>query len=227
MLVLSIDTKIQLLNSRNRSKMDFEAESERTKSDIVFEDENAPLKSVIIFDDDSEAGDWVESTYVLQSDIEHLEDYRPSGYHPVHIGDKYHDGRYQIIHKLGTGAYSTVWLAKDSRDDRYVALKIVCVEASDGSSEERLLQYLKTKITHDSAKEHHICFLQDEFYIEGPNGKHLCLVTELTRCNVAISKESSPWTFPKPIARAIVAQTILGVRFLHQQGRALSMEVCR
>jgi len=38
--------------------------------------------------------------------------YQPGGYHPVHLGDVYCQ-RYRIIHKLGFGTYSTVWLARD------------------------------------------------------------------------------------------------------------------
>ena len=38
--------------------------------------------------------------------------YRPGGYHPVHIGDFVHE-RYKVIHKLGFGTFSTVWLARD------------------------------------------------------------------------------------------------------------------
>ena len=38
--------------------------------------------------------------------------YVPGGYHPVHIGDIYLE-RYRVIHKLGYGVDSTVWLARD------------------------------------------------------------------------------------------------------------------
>ena len=44
---------------------------------------------------------------------EWVEDYRPGGYHPVHLGDTFHNGQYKVIRKLGDGAYSTVWLARD------------------------------------------------------------------------------------------------------------------
>ena len=44
---------------------------------------------------------------------ENLIKYLPGGYHPVHLGDNFKDGRYQIHHKLGWGGFSTVWLAKD------------------------------------------------------------------------------------------------------------------
>lgn len=55
----------------------------------------------------------------ITSPCEWIEDYRPGGYHPVHLGDDFHHGQYKIIRKLGDGAYSTVWLA---RDTRYVPL---------------------------------------------------------------------------------------------------------
>lgn len=38
--------------------------------------------------------------------------YRPKGFHPVYIGDVFHD-RYQVLNKIGCGAYSTVWLVED------------------------------------------------------------------------------------------------------------------
>ena len=39
--------------------------------------------------------------------------YRNGGYHPVHLEDIMHDGRYKIVQKLGYGRDSTVWLAED------------------------------------------------------------------------------------------------------------------
>jgi serine/threonine-protein kinase SRPK3 len=56
-------------------------------------------------------------------DVESVEHYCPGRFHPITIGDHLH-GPYRIVHKLGFGAYSTVWLAKDERADRYVAIKI-------------------------------------------------------------------------------------------------------
>lgn len=41
--------------------------------------------------------------------------YVKGGYHPVHIGDTFSDGRYIVVRKLGWGHFSTVWLAKDTR----------------------------------------------------------------------------------------------------------------
>ena len=57
---------------------------------------------------------WASTRYtVTPHSTESVDAYRPVGYHPVHIGELLHDGRYQIIHKLDSGSFSTVWLARD------------------------------------------------------------------------------------------------------------------
>ena len=55
------------------------------------------------------------SQSVMTEDEEDWEDYCKGGYHPVHIGDTFSDGRYTVVRKLGWGHFSTVWLAKDSK----------------------------------------------------------------------------------------------------------------
>jgi hypothetical protein len=49
----------------------------------------------------------------MTTPCERVKIYRPGGYLPVHIGDLFKDGRYEVIHKLGKGAFSTVWLVRD------------------------------------------------------------------------------------------------------------------
>ena len=53
------------------------------------------------------------NAFFFDVDAEPLKRYKKGGYHPTHLGDRFKDGRYQILHKLGWGAYATVWLAKD------------------------------------------------------------------------------------------------------------------
>ena len=51
----------------------------------------------------------------MTEDEEDWEDYVKGGYHPVHIGDTFSEGRYLVVRKLGWGHFSTVWLAKDTK----------------------------------------------------------------------------------------------------------------
>ena len=40
--------------------------------------------------------------------------YCAGGYHPVRLGDRFSNGKYQVVSKLGYGLYSTVWLVRDN-----------------------------------------------------------------------------------------------------------------
>lgn len=110
-----------------------------------------------------------------QPRIDHVEDvekYVPGGYHPVDIGDVIgtDDKRYVVIHKLGFGGFSTVWLVRSCRDPRCFALKILRADLTD-VNELRILQYLK-----DVGPGHpNVVTLYDSFKVKGPNGEHHCL----------------------------------------------------
>lgn len=154
---------------------------------------------------------WVEG-------VEDLETYHPGGYHPTHIGDRYQDGRYEIIHKLGFGSYSTTWLAKDHQENRSVALKIIVASASRESIEAKVLRAISAGKQDHPGRRYVMSFL-DEFTTTGPNGDHLCIVSEAMGCSVARSKdETMPWKFPSNTARAISAQVLLGLDYIHSCG---------
>src|SRR5690349_2939382 len=63
---------------------------------------------------ESRLGNANKPEYMPIEDVEKLERYRPGGYHPVTIGEQL-GGRYSIVHKLGFGGYSTIWLARDQK----------------------------------------------------------------------------------------------------------------
>ena len=156
--------------------------------------------------------------YQWQEGVEVLDGYCLGGYHPTHIGDRFFDGRYEIVHKLGHGSYSTVWLAKDHLEPRYVALKILIASAYKTSSENKILRALSTQGTHHEGSAY-VSSLLDEFTIHGPNGSHLCIVSEAAGCSVAQSKEASmTWKFQVNVARAISAQLLLGLDYIHSCG---------
>jgi len=54
-------------------------------------------------------------------------DYCPGGYHPLVLGDQLNKGRYFCTRKLGWGQFSTVWLAWDTHQDTFVAVKVIFI----------------------------------------------------------------------------------------------------
>lgn len=138
----------------------------------------------------------------------------------MHLEDHPSQGRYQIIHKLGSESYSTVWLARDEQKNRYVASEIIVVKDPRASSESQILRHLNQyKETQRHPERAYVSSLLDEFFLGGPNGRHLCLVSEPARCSVRESKvASTKWVFQMRIARAIAAQTVLGLAFIHSCG---------
>ncbi|KAI9654486.1 MAG: hypothetical protein M1821_006576 [Bathelium mastoideum] len=156
------------------------------------------------------------------------EQYRPTGYHPVDLGDVFKDGQYKVIRKLGEGSFSTVWLAADSRNGRYVALK-VCIARSSKiiSSELDIYQRLGQGAVDDDLSKH-IVTLLDAFDVTGPNGVHHCLVYEPMGStatsflnHLGVNKVLDPFQtkrYPKWMAKLILKQTLTGLAFLHKNG---------
>lgn len=138
--------------------------------------------------------------------VETLEEYVPGGYHPVLIGDILQD-RYQVVDKLGYGGYSTIWLACDQEQLRYVAVKI---GVSDPSLPQRELSILD-KLSHESIPKE-----IDNFNVTGPNGTHPCYTMALAQGSLGDAL-SSPM-FPVAVGRVLAAKLILAVSYIHSQG---------
>ncbi|EWG42658.1 hypothetical protein FVEG_15477 [Fusarium verticillioides 7600] len=57
----------------------------------------------------------------------------PKGFcYPISIGEVIVE-RYRVVHKLGHGAFSTIWMAYDMVENKDVALKILMLGDSDNS----------------------------------------------------------------------------------------------
>lgn len=94
-----------------------------------------------------------EAVYIPEVDLEDFEEYSLGGYHPIVIGDTFCDGRYEVVHKLGFGGYSTIWLAKDKQLQRYVSLKILIAHEFSKSTEAKILRWL-CKLKSSRSKTH-------------------------------------------------------------------------
>jgi serine/threonine-protein kinase SRPK3 len=168
--------------------------------------------------------------------VEPIQLYCPGGYHPVHLGDKFND-RYTIEHKLGYGGYSTVWLARDPQK-RLVALKIMVaakpgdVDYEDILQEASFLRRLKPQpgasigrplsgVLYSSHTTPPSFFptLLDEFIIQGPNGEHRCLVTDVLGPSLGgLTGDDRLYAFPVKLATRIAVQLAQAVAELHECG---------
>ncbi|KAM0669829.1 hypothetical protein ACQRIU_000224 [Beauveria bassiana] len=81
--------------------------------------------------------------------------------------------------KIGFGAFSTVWLARDLDENRWVAVKICRgIEVPQRSSEASILSEIR-ETGQGKVGVEQVLRLFDDFIIKGPNGFHQCLITEV------------------------------------------------
>ena len=183
--------------------------------------------------------------YTCDVDAEPLYRYRRGGYHPVCLGDVMNGGRYQILHKLGWGGYSTVWAARDqrfgvalplgvceadkiAREGRYVAIKISVSEREGRNRELLVMQAIRSGLPESP----HLMQMLDHFECKGPNGSHDCLVLELLGPSVSdlLEEHFHGERLSGKLAKSIARQALLGLDLLHQQrighgGRLVSVRL--
>ncbi|EGE80928.2 CMGC/SRPK protein kinase [Blastomyces dermatitidis ATCC 18188] len=155
--------------------------------------------------------------YISSVDAEPLRRYQPGGYHPVILGECLKAGRYKVLHKFGWGGFSTVWAARDQRDETYVAIKISVAER-DHDAETRELQIMKQLSTlHPCLK--YVMRMLDDFSLKGPNGSRQCLVYEPLGPNIpdTITAHFPSGRLPGKVAKVIAKQCLIGLDGLHQQ----------
>lgn len=158
--------------------------------------------------------------YKMVEDVERLEHYRPEGFHPIQIGDRFHE-RYRIVHKLGYGSFSTIWLARDEQVPRYVAVKVCTADAVQQQEADTLSRLGETAEPHEGlyGGRDLVPVVLDRFSVQGPNGSHACLVTAPARCSLSDAREASfVGLFRLDVARSLAVQLALAVAFIHGQG---------
>ncbi|KAK4103367.1 kinase-like protein [Parathielavia hyrcaniae] len=154
------------------------------------------------------------------ADEEDSEDYCKGGYHPVTIGEKFKDGKYTVVRKLGWGHFSTVWLSRDNTTGKHVALKVVRSAAhytETAIDEIKLLnKIVQANPNHPGRK--HVVSLLDSFEHKGPNGTHVCMVFEVLGENLlGLIKKWNHRGIPMPLVKQITKQVLLGLDYLHRE----------
>ncbi|RDL35771.1 uncharacterized protein BP5553_06383 [Venustampulla echinocandica] len=162
-------------------------------------------------------GSFVERVFkpTIYDDVEDPEQYTAGGLHPVHLGDLLgNNNQYKVIHKLGSGGFATVWLCRDLEKDVYTALKIMIADVSKDDCAE--LKLLRKTWDMEEVGGKHIAIPLDYFWIDGPNGHHLCLV--LPVLGPRVSEIWDTFKDPSTLSRKIAPQVVHGLQFLHNHG---------
>lgn len=179
------------------------------------------------------------------------ESYRPGGYHPVQLGDTFLNGRFHVIRKIGYGSFSTVWLAHDDlsvsllrgalktsarwltvsplSSNKLVAIKVVVARLDQSTLDKEICLYHKlAKVAPHSSLSQNFVGLKEQFQLEGPNGRHNCLVFDSMGPDLPTTIRRSreyqvgqPWDddfcqrFPLQLAKKVLREVLLGLQFLH------------
>lgn len=184
-------------------------------------------------DDDAVARDRLDEEReeeILGSDDDEQEDpkdYAKGGYHPVKIGDLFHN-RYHVVRKLGWGHFSTVWLCWDLTEKKFVALKVVksATHYTETALDEiKLLKCVRESDEEDPFRARCVQLL-DDFKISGVNGTHVCMVFEVLGHNLLkFIIRSNYQGIPLYNVKLIMKQVLEGLHYLHTKCKIIHTDI--
>ncbi|RAL08329.1 putative protein kinase [Aspergillus homomorphus CBS 101889] len=150
-------------------------------------------------------------------DEETLPTYQPEKYYPVNQGELLND-RYQALPKIGYGVTSTVWLAKDLTASTYVVLKVrVTGRTRNHERELRIYKQMNVKQSKHPGRIF-VRKLLDHFDIQGPHGRHVCLVHESLGMSANVLLKMTPGqVMTLDDMKAGIRQLLIALDFLHSE----------
>ncbi|KAH9841134.1 putative CDK4/6 [Rhodofomes roseus] len=148
--------------------------------------------------------------------------YSPDEFCPVRIGEVF-KSQYQVVGKLGYGAFATVWLCRDLVEHRHVALKIGACHALSG--ELSVSKYLKTIRTSHAGS---ILVRQtlDEFEITRQAQKYQAIVySPLAITLRGFRKMFRDQALSVQLLRLVLKHIFIALDFLHTEARVIHTDI--
>lgn len=149
------------------------------------------------------------------NDNERSKEYRKGGYHPVYVGEIYNN-RYRVVHKLGWGYFSTVWLVWDYTTEKFFAMKVQksAEHYRDAAFDE--IKLLSQIMAGDPDGQMCCARMIDSFEHKGPHGLHVVMVFEILGENLLkLIERYENRGIPIPIVKSIARQMLIGLHHIH------------
>uniref|UniRef100_H0ZDT1 non-specific serine/threonine protein kinase n=1 Tax=Taeniopygia guttata TaxID=59729 RepID=H0ZDT1_TAEGU len=148
------------------------------------------------------------------------------GHHPMQEGEVFNT-QYQVLHKLGRGAFATVWLCQDMRRQKQVAVKVLKSRegfADTAQDEVAFLRCVNCMKKKDLAGENIVCLL-DDFRMIGENGFHILLWRVLGPSIRCLMGNYRAQGLPLPFVKKSLQQVLAGLHFLHECCRIIHADI--
>ncbi|RKL46446.1 hypothetical protein BFJ70_g2935 [Fusarium oxysporum] len=151
--------------------------------------------------------------------------YHADRFFPIHLGQVL-DGRYQVATKLGYGANSIVWLARDLNrwrwlPEKYVAIKVNAIKQPSPRAPLENELDIMTHISQVNPQDkgwHFIRKLFKSFTLEGISGIHNCLVLEALREPLWLYRRRYIGrVIPPDILKILVQMILHALDYLHSE----------
>lgn len=167
---------------------------------------------------ESTAPVYVENSGFDDHSIEDVDDYAPGGLHPTHLGDLLQGGRYKIVLKLGHGGYGTVWLCRDNKEEKWRAVKILKASNSSEDCPDLRVHSVFSNMDYrqTDVSKSRVALAIDHFWMNGPNGTHLCIVMPLLGPN--LDNAAQLYLYEEVPLMRICFQLVQAMSFLHGNG---------
>jgi serine/threonine-protein kinase SRPK3 len=132
------------------------------------------------------------------------------------------NSKYLALTKIGSGAFSDVWLCYKLKSEHYYAIKISKPDRTDDSKFE--IENFKSL---DKAKTKHIIELKEYFTLKSNYDEHICMVFDLMAGSVydLIKQGSYSHGLPHKIAKDIIIQLIEGINDLHSNVKMVHSDI--
>ncbi|TEB32686.1 kinase-like protein [Coprinellus micaceus] len=154
-------------------------------------------------------------------------------------GMRLNGGRFELLNHVGSGQYSTAWLAVDlavsyafplavssddlnkccsSEDLKYAVVKILTRTATVEHRSGRMNELAFHKSIKGDHSVRNVSKVTDDFEVQGPSGPHLCLVFYPLGLDVTSIRKAAPNKALKPhIVQKIICDVLSGLVSLHDR----------